>query len=122
MGKNDRRNPTTRGSWRRNPFYSPDLEWRASQDELWSGTRSLLRHDPYVWVEDDDTPKSKPGPKPFISDEQAEKAIGWLLEQPGRLNRKDVAICGDLEKMLGIHASKTVWRKRVIGPAGKMRR
>ena len=59
------------------------------------------------------------GREPFISDEQAKWAIDWLLEQPGRLDRKDFSICGDLEKELHIYASKTFWRKWVIGPPRK---
>jgi hypothetical protein len=118
MGKNDRK-PTTKGSWQPNPLYHPDLERRAQRDVLWQGWTLLPRNEPLVWVEDDTAPKSRPGPKPSLTDEQAKKFIDWLVKHPERLNQKQDAICDDLNKF-GVCFSKTVWRERVILPAKKI--
>jgi hypothetical protein len=103
---------------KRNPFYDPELERRAQSDINWQGWTALPRNEPFIWVEvEDDEQPSRPGPEPELTDEQSDKAIGWLLEKPERLKAKQDTIVADLNKLLDVDFKKTFWRKRAIGPA-----
>jgi hypothetical protein len=106
-----------RGRWVRNPFFSMEDERRRMQDIVYQGWSLRGGREQMVWVEDEDKPKAKTGPKAVLTADLVEKAISWLLEKPERLKLKQDTIREMLNELLGIKVSKTVYREKVIGPA-----
>ena len=68
-----------KGSWQRNPLYSPELERRAREEELLRGW-SMLHREPLVWIEDDVAGAG--GRPPALTRDQIKAGIELLRARP----------------------------------------